>query len=364
MSHSTLDTADRGGYVNRYGPTSARAVPAQKQRLTTPTVDIHAHVAVPEAAAYIAPHMVLSDVAMVRHSNDETKGINITQDADRKVAMVDMDDRLAVLDAMGIDFQVVAPPPFQCYYSLPLEHAVKGSRMVNEGIAGFVAKRPDRFAGLGTVPLQDAAEAVKELDYCVNELGFKGVEILTNVHGAELSAPQFAPFWKRAEELGALVMIHPNGFTHGDRFHDHYFSNVIGNPLETTIALHHLIFSGTLERMPDLKILAVHGGGYLPSYSGRIDHAWGARKDSHSDLPNPPTHYLRKIYFDNVVFTPHQLEYLVKVYGADKIVMGTDYPYDMCDYDPVEHVMSAGLSDEDRAKVAGGTAARLLGLTF
>ena len=153
MSHSTIDKADRGDYVNRYGPTSARAVPAQKQRLTTPTVDIHAHVAVPEAAAYIAPHLVLSDIAMVRHSNAETKGINMTQDADRKVAMVDMDDRLAVLDAMGIDFQVVAPPPFQCYYSVPLEHAVKGSRMVNEGIAGFVAKRPDRFAGLGTVPL-------------------------------------------------------------------------------------------------------------------------------------------------------------------------------------------------------------------
>jgi aminocarboxymuconate-semialdehyde decarboxylase len=236
--------------------------------------------------------------------------------------------------------------------------------MVNEGIAGFVAKRPDRFAGLGTVAMQDPAEAVKELDYCMTKLGFKGVEVLTNVHGAELAAPQFAPFWKRAEELGALVMIHPNGFTHGDRFHDYYFSNVIGNPLETTIALHHLIFSGTLERMPDLKILAVHGGGYLPSYSGRIDHAWGARKDSHADLPKPPTHYLRKVYFDNVVFTPHQLEYLVKVYGADKIVMGTDYPYDMCDYDPVEHVISAGLSAEDTAKVAGGTAARLLGLTL
>lgn len=364
MSHSTIDTADRGDYVNRYGPTAARQRPDGAKRLKTPTVDIHAHVAVPEAAAYIAPHLVMTDIAMVRHSNAETKSINMTQDADRKVAMVDMDDRLAVLDAMGIDFQVVAPPPFQCYYSVPVEHAVKASRMVNEGIAGFVAKRPDRFAGLGTVAMQDAAEAVKELEYCMNTLGFKGVEVLTNVHGAELAAPQFAPFWKRAEELGALVMIHPNGFTHGDRFHDYYFSNVIGNPLETTIALHHLIFSGTLERMPDLKILAVHGGGYLPSYSGRIDHAWGARKDSHADLPHPPTHYLRKVYFDNVVFTPHQLEYLVKVYGADKIVMGTDYPYDMCDYDPVEHVISAGLSTEVTAKVAGGTAARLLGLSL
>ena len=213
MPHSTIDTADRGDYVNRYGPTAGRARPTGTQRLKTPTVDIHAHVAVPEAAAYIAPHLVMTDIAMVRHSNAETKSINMTQDADRKVAMVDMDDRLAVLDAMGIDFQVVAPPPFQCYYSVPVEHAVKGSRMVNEGIAGFVAKRPDRFAGLGTVAMQDPAEAVKELEYCMTTLGFKGVEVLTNVHGAELAAPQFAPFWKRAEELGALVMIHPNGFT-------------------------------------------------------------------------------------------------------------------------------------------------------
>jgi aminocarboxymuconate-semialdehyde decarboxylase len=154
------------------------------------------------------------------------------------------------------------------------------------------------------VALQDPAEAVTELERCMGPLGMKGVEILTNVNGEELAAPRFAPFWKKAEELGALVMIHPNGFTHGDRFHDYYFSNVIGNPMETTIALHHLIFSGTLERMPDLKILAVHGGGYLPAYSGRIDHAWGARRDCNAGLPKPPTHYLRKIYFDNVVFTP------------------------------------------------------------
>jgi aminocarboxymuconate-semialdehyde decarboxylase len=361
MTHSDISTLDRGDYVNRYGPTAARPVPASRKRLSTPTVDIHAHVAVPEAAAYVAPHLTMTDIAMVRHSNAETRAINMTQDTDRKVAMVDMDDRLAVLDAMGIDFQVVAPPPFQCYYSVAIEHAVKASRMVNDGLAAFVAKRPDRFAALGTVALQDAAEAVRELDYCMG-LGFKGVEVLTNVHGRELADPAYAPFWKRAEELGALVMIHPNGFTHGDRFHDYYFSNVIGNPLETTIALHHLIFSGTLERHPDLRILAVHGGGYLPAYSGRIDHAWGARADSHAGLPRPPTHYLRKIFFDNVVFTPHQLKYLVDLYGADQIVMGTDYPYDMCDYDPVEHVISTGLSPEDTAKVAGGTARRLLGL--
>ena len=193
-------------------------------------------------------------------------------------------------------------------------------------------------------------------------LGLKGVQILTNVNGLELSDPAFAPFWKKAEELQALVVLHPLGFSEAKRLARFSFNNTIGNPLDTTIALHYLIFDGVLERHPNLKILSVHGGGYLAAYSGRIDHAWGARSDAQAGLPKPPTHYLRKIYFDNVVFTPHQLEYLVKVYGADKIVMGTDYPYDMADYDPVEHVLSASLSEEDTAKVAGGTAARLLGL--
>ena len=144
--------------------------------------------------------------------------------------------------------------------------------------------------------------------------------------GHELSEPAYAPFWQKAEELGALVVIHPNGFTDAKRFTRFYFNNVIGNPLETTIALHYLIFDGVLERHPDLKILAVHGGGFLPAYSGRIDHAWGARSDSHGELPQPPTGYLKKIYFDTVVFTPHQLAELVRLFGADHVIMGTDYP--------------------------------------
>src|SRR6185503_1554468 len=131
---------------------------------------------------------------------------------------------------------------------------------------------------------------------------------------------------------------------------------------DTTVAIHHLIFDGVLERYPGLRILAVHGGGYAPAYCGRMDHAWSARSDSHGALPKPPTHYLRRFYFDTVVFTSHQLDYLVRVFGADRILMGTDYPFDMAEYDPIGHVVSGTLDDASIAAVAGGNARRLLAL--
>lgn len=363
MSHSVIDTPELGESVNRYGPTAARATPDKPARLNSKTVDIHAHVVIPEAAEYMAPHVDPMRIAMVKHANDYTRQVNVQQDKDRMpVAMAEVKDRLEVLDTQGIDIQVVAPPPPQCYYQSPASHALKGSQIVNDGIAAWVSPYPDRLAGLGTVPLQDPAASVKELERCINDLKLKGVMILTNVDGEEVAAERFEPFWRKAEELGALVMIHPNGFTEGNRLHEYYFSNVFGNPLETSLALHYLIFNGVLEKMPDLKILGVHGGGFLPAYSGRIDHAWGARSDCRAGLPQAPTHYLRKIFFDSVVFTHHQLEYLVDVFGEDQIVMGSDYPFDMADYDPVEHIATSSLSESAKAKVAGENAIKMLDL--
>ncbi|HYZ33217.1 MAG TPA: amidohydrolase family protein [Crenalkalicoccus sp.] len=351
--------------TNHYGPTAARPPgrPGRELRPAGLTVDVHSHVLVPEAAHFVAPHLDPATIPLARFAVPETQALNRKQEADRRRVFTDLAARLAELDAMGLDMQVCAPPPPQCYYTVPLEPAVRATRMVNDGIAAFCAERPDRFVGLGSVPMQDAAAAVEELERCVGRLGFKGVQVLTNVAGRELSDPAFAPFWAKAEALGALVMLHPNGFTEGQRLSRFYFNNVIGNPLETTIALHYLIFDGVLERHPDLKILAVHGGGYLPAYSGRIDHAWGARSDARGGLPKPPTYYLRKVYFDSIVFTPHQLEYLVRVFGPNRILMGTDFPFDMAEADPIGHVAAVeALDDTMRAAIAGGNAQRLLGL--
>jgi aminocarboxymuconate-semialdehyde decarboxylase len=322
------------------------------------TVDFHSHLAIARAAELVEPH-VAAATPLARFANAETKALNRKQESD-VAGRAGMEQRLADLDAMGIDMQVIKPPPPQCYYGVPLDVAVAAARVINDGIAEFVARKPERFRGFGSVPMPDGGAAAAELERCVRKLGFKGVQILTNVNGRELSDPAFAPFWSKAEELDAIVVIHPNGFTDGQRLARFYFNNVIGNPLETAIALHYLIFDGVLERHPRLKILAVHGGGYLASYAGRIDHAWGARSDSRGDLPHPPTTYLRRIYFDSVVFTPHQLQELVRLYGADHIVMGTDYPFDMGEYDPVGHVCGAGLNAAQVAAVCGGNAQRLL----
>jgi aminocarboxymuconate-semialdehyde decarboxylase len=349
---------------NKYEPTAARkrTKPGREIRPKSITIDFHSHVAVPAAAALVQPHLDASADPLSFFASADTRALNQKQGADIKARISQHDDRLRDLDAMGIDLQVALPPPPQCYYNVPVDIAVKAAMMINDGIAEYCAKKPDRFVGFATVPMTDGNEAAKELERAVKSLKFKGAQILTNVNGKELSDPAFAPFWKKAEELGAIIVIHPNGFTEAKRFSRFYFNNVIGNPLETTIALHYLIFDGVLERHPNLKIFAVHGGGYLGAYSGRIDHAWGARSDCHTTLPKPPTHYLKKIYFDTVVFTHEQLAALVKTFGADHVVMGTDYPFDMADFDPIEHVMSSGFDAATTAAIVGGNAKKLLGM--
>jgi aminocarboxymuconate-semialdehyde decarboxylase len=337
--------------------------PGRETRPKSITIDMHSHIWIPEADAFVAPHLDGFTIPAVRHATPGTRALNIKQNNDRAPNMLDHAVRLADMEQAGIDMQVVMSAPPQCYTTVAPEIAVTGARMVNDGIAEWVSKRPDRFAALGTVAMQAPTEAVAELERCMTVLGFKGVQIITNINGLEVSDPMFAPFWAAAERLGAVVLLHPIGYTDGQRLERFYFNNVIGNPFDTTVALHHLIFDGVLERHPKLKIVAVHGGGYLASYSGRIDHAWGARTDSHGDLPHPPTTYLKRVFFDTIVFTPHQLDALIKTFGHEQLLMGTDYPYDMAELDPIEHLRSVdGLDESVVEAIAGGNAKKLFGI--
>lgn len=267
------------------------------------------------------------------------------------------------MDGMAIDIQALSPAPLQYYYALEPDLGRTSARIINDHIAEIVDAHPDRFVGLGTVPMQEPDLAVEELDRAMSELGMRGVEICTSVVGEELSNDRFRKFFAKAEDLDALIFMHPNGFSDGARLSDHYFTNIIGNPLDTTVAVSHLIFGGVLDAYPNLKICVAHGGGYLPAYSGRIDHAHANREDCRRRIKEKPSSYLRKLYFDTVVFTEHQLEYLVSLYGSDHIVLGTDYPFDMGMDDPVGFVDGAdALTASDKAAIVGGNAAQLLGI--
>ena len=263
-----------------------------------------------------------------------------------------------------IDIQAVAVSVYQYYYWAEPEIGARAARLVNDELAEATSKYPDRFVALGSVPLQDTAAAVAELRYCVNELGFRGLEINSHVNGSEIADPRLDPFWAEVEKLGAVIVVHTNGHPAKERLQEHNFVNVLGHAFEATLATANLIFNGVMERYPNLKIVVVHGGGYLPAYAGRMDHAWRARADVREGVPRPPGEYLKKFYFDTMVFEPDQVEFLINKYGADHVLLGTDYPYDMGEDDPLGLIGSVpGLSQDQIDLISGGNAARLLGFT-
>lgn len=328
-----------------------------------PVIDIHCHRECGPAAALVKPEGDRLGRAPLQFGSDLTREVNRRQLQELRPKMDSLEVRLADMDAMGIDVQALSVSPYHMFYWAPRDLGVRAFHTINDDLAEVVGSRPDRFVGLGAVPLQDTASAVTELRRCATELGFPGIETSTHVEGEELSSPRLARFWEAVEELDMLVFIHPSGFTHPDRFAEHYFFNTIGHPLESTLCAARLIFDGVLERHPGLKIVFAHGGGFLPAYAGRIDHAYRAREDVRHGLPHPPSHYLSRLHFDTMVFEADQLGYLVEKYGADHVLLGSDYPYDMGESDPLGLVGKVeGLSPEETALITGGNAARLLGL--
>jgi aminocarboxymuconate-semialdehyde decarboxylase len=329
-------------------------------------VDIHCHYLNPEAAARVAPLNPAQHEMQAKFANALTRETNKKQHQERAPKLSNIEVRLKDMDRMGIDIQAVSPAPNQTYYWTEPGMGAELARMVNERIAEIVAKWPDRFVGLGTVPLQDPSLAVSELVHSVKTLGLRGVEINGSVNGMDLTDGRLAldKFFAKVQELDVIIFIHPTGFTQGERLLDHYFNNVIGNPLETTVAASHLIFDGVMERYPKLKVVLPHGGGFLAHYWERMNHAWKARPDCRTVIKKKPTTYLDKFYFDTIVFDPAMLENLVNRYGAEHVVLGTDYPFDMGVEDPVGFVQRGKLKASERDKIMGLNAARLLKIDY
>ncbi len=307
------------------------------------TVDVHAHCVIPEAVALTSAEV----------SEMQRPGMVVTR------------DRIREMDAQGIDIEALSINPY--WYREDRDVASRIVDIQNEKLAQLCAAHPDRFVAFASVALQYPDLAVTQLEAAVKKLGLRGAAVGANVAGAEFADPRFHPFWAKAEALGVLIFIHPRSTPElAQRFKGNgWLSNVIGNPLDTTLALSHLIFEGTLDRFPGLKICAAHGGGYLPSYAARSDHGCRitpAACDSSIVLKKKPTEYLRDLYFDSLVFTAEALRHLAAEVGSSQIVIGTDHPIPWNPH-PVDHILGTpGLSDEERIAILGGTAARLLGI--
>jgi aminocarboxymuconate-semialdehyde decarboxylase len=332
-----------------YAPAPSAAQPQARRREVVvagrhvKTVDVHAHCSIPEAMALLGlkvgpPTLLMSDPA----------------------------ERLRAMDEQGIDVEALSINAY--WYKADREVARELIRIQNEKLAEICAAHPERFVAFASVALQHPDLAAEQLENAVKRYGLRGAAVGGSVDGAELADPRFHPFWAKAEQLGVLVFIHPQGtgapFELGARFKGNgVLDNVIGNPLETTIALSHLIFEGTLDRFPGLKICAAHGGGYLPSYAARSDAGCVTFPERCTrTLNKKPTEYLRQLYYDSIVFTSEALRHLVAETGAGQIVMGTDYPFPWTKTS-VDHILGTpGLSDDERIAMLGGTAARLLGI--
>jgi predicted TIM-barrel fold metal-dependent hydrolase len=276
-----------------------------------------------------------------------------------------VEQRLKDMDAMAIDMEVLSINPF--WYRKDRDTAARIVKVQNEKLAELCASHPDRFAAFASLTLQYPDLAVQQLEDAVKKQGLRGAAIGGSVLGEDFSEARFHPVWAKAEELGAVLFIHPQSTPElAKRFKGNgWLSNTIGNPLDTTLALQHLIFEGTLDRFPGLKVLAAHGGGYLGSYAPRSDHACFVSPqncDPDIKLKKQPTEYLNQLYFDALVFTPEALRHLVAQVGSSQVMIGTDHPIPWEEH-PVDHVFATtSLSDDEKTAILGGNAARLLGM--
>ncbi|MGH3633846.1 MAG: amidohydrolase family protein [Mycobacterium sp.] len=309
-------------------------------------IDMHAHVSVPALEALLAssPDHVEQLRRDAESLGPQSMAYNVKQLSVLGPALNDADLRLAWMDHANIDVQAVSP--------VPLPHSWAGQTLAsqivattNAAVAEHCARAPHRLKGIGTVSLQHAELAADQLRQAVNDHGLVGVQISTTAGPRELDHPSLNSFWECAVQLDVPVLIHPWGCTLGARLNLGYMFNTVGNPTETTIALSRIIFGGVLDRYPALRIWGAHGGGYLPSCAGRADHAWRTRSDART-CRELPSSYLRRMWFDSLVYDDHNLQHLATSIGPEQITLGSDYPFDMGVTDPVARVQPSGPSSD------------------
>jgi aminocarboxymuconate-semialdehyde decarboxylase len=324
-------------------------------------IDVHAHAVPPGLEAALDRDQGACGVE-IRHEDDGPQlYVGGRPAGPLRKPMVDLEARLSAMDAAGVDMQLVATWIGITGYQLPPEQGRLWARLFNDSLAEMVADHPDRFLGLCTVPMQDPQAAAEELRRAIGA-GFVGAEIATRVDGRDLDDPALEPFWAAAEELQCLVLVHPDLTLPGRAGAPYFLNNLVGNGAETTIAVSHLLFSGALERHPDLRLILVHGGAHLPYQAGRLDHGFeAASKLTAKHITQRPSDQLKRLYFDTVTHSHDVLRFLIDFAGADHVVLGSDYPFEMGQPDPVTFVQSlAGLSEQDQEKILSGNVRGLI----
>lgn len=326
------------------------------------TIDVHAHILAEETMALMRKEAPQIGPRMER-IDDDFAVLDVAGSKYRPFPRGgwDMEKRLADLDAAGIDMQVISNTPQTFLYNQEAALTATLAALQNDQIAKAVAAHPERLMGIATLPMQAPQLAADELKRAMRKLGLKGAQIGSNTNGRNLDDPALEPLWATANELGAFIMVHPTQVAGAERLKSYYLVNLIGNPLDTTIAAASLVFGGVIARFPRIRFLMVHGGGFVPYQAGRWEHGWHVRAEPQANLKEPPGASVSRLLFDTILHGQPALEYLVATAGPSRVLLGSDYPFDMGTLEGVRQVQALSISDADKATILGGAALRLLG---
>lgn len=332
--------------------------------MTQPVIDAHTHILVEEAEILAA--RIRKDYpskAGMDFQGTESRRVNREKFPGTRKGLMDVKVKLSDMDRMGIDMAVLSASPMSYHAWAEGEDAGRLSRIQNEAMSEMASRYPDRFVALATIPLQNVSLGVAELIHAVESLGHRGVMIQTNFQGRDLDHPVFEPFYDRLEALDIPLFLHPHDVAGYERCQDYYLTNLIGNPLDTTIAVSRMLLGGVFDRHPGLKVCLVHGGGQFPYIKGRLDHGYRQRSEVRKRADKEPSAYLDRLWFDTTTHWDPALRFLIREYGADHVYLGSDYPFDMADMGCVERVRRMALSPEEEEKILGENMAALLGIS-
>jgi len=327
----------------------------------TRTIDTHTHILTQETAALLSKEAPQVPVR-ITPTDAESAALDVGGVVYRPFPTggFDIARRLRDMDATGVDVHVLSVTPQTYLYNQEPELGAVLAAIQNDQIAKHVAAHPGRFMGIATLPMQDPKRAADELKRAMRRLGLKGSMFASNIMGKNLDDPSFEPLWATAEELDAFLFIHPNNVAGADRLKAYYLQNLIGNPLDTTIAAACLVFGGVLDRHPRLKICLAHGGGFTPYQAARWEHGWKVRPEPKKNVPEQPKNIAKRFLYDTILHSDKTLEAMIGLVGSDRVLLGSDYPYDMAMLDCVAHVRSLKIPDADKTAILGGRAEVLL----